>query len=110
MKDYYVWFDNDEQDILLSTIFPDAQSISRADKLLDDILMAVEYRIVYDVTNDHAARLFELNVSRVQQAFNLAYCHPLIRRKVIELCIENNKVGLLRFHKHKVTDIIPVLD
>lgn len=83
----------------------DDNSANRASYLLEEILQAVGYRVYFNTNNQKAAEVYKLNISRLQQAFNLAYCHPAIRNEVVLLCMKYRKVNWLRYKKLKVVDM-----
>lgn len=83
----------------------DDNSANRASYLLDEILQAVEFRLYFKCNNQEAGETYGINISRLQQAFNLAYCHPAIRNEVINLCVKYGKVDWLRYKKFKIVRV-----
>jgi hypothetical protein len=83
----------------------DDNSANRASYLLSEILQAVAYRLYFNCSNQEAGEAYKINISRLQQAFNLAYCHPLIRNEVVTLCMKYKKVDWLRYKKLKVVEV-----
>lgn len=83
----------------------DDNSANRASYLLSEILQAVAYRLYTNCNNQKAAEAYKLNISRLQHAFNLAYCHPAIRNEVVLLCMKHRKVNWLRYKKLKLVEV-----
>lgn len=101
---YFVILDNGcEMDV--DYMIHDVQSNLRASYLLDDIVEAVKYRIAYECSNQVAAEKFHLYVTRVQDAFNLYYCHKDIIKTVIDECIVHGKVQWLKYRKHQIVAV-----
>lgn len=101
---YFVILDNGcEMDV--DYMIHDVQSNLRASYLLDDIVEAVKYRIAYECSNQVAGEKFHLYVTRVQDAFNLYYCHKDIIKTVIDECIVHGKVQWLKYRKHQIVAV-----
>lgn len=101
---YFVILDNGcEMDV--DYMIHDVQSNLRASYLLDDIVEAVKYRIAYECSNQVAGEKFHLYVTRVQEAFNLYYCHKDIIKTVIDECIVHGKVQWLKYRKHQIVAV-----
>ena len=83
----------------------DDNSANRASYLLEEILQAVDFRLFFNCNNQEACEAYKINISRLQQTFNLAYCHPLIRNEVVTLCMKYKKVDWLRYKKLKVVEV-----
>lgn len=102
---YFVVLDNGcEMDV--DYMIHDVQSNLRASYLLDDIVEAVKYRIAYECSNQVAGEKFHLYVTRVQEAFNLYYCHKDIIKTVIDECIVHGKIQWLKYRKHQIVAVI----
>lgn len=91
--------------MFVDTMGVDDNSANRASYLLNDILQAVEFRLYFKCNNQEAGETYGINISRLQQAFNLAYCHPAIRNEVVALCMKYNKIDWLRYKKLKVVEV-----
>lgn len=101
---YFVLLDNGcEMDV--DYMIHDVQSNLRASYLLDDIVEAVKYRIAYECSNQVAGEKFHLYVTRVQEAFNLYYCHKDIIKTVIDECIVHGKIQWLKYRKHQIVAV-----
>lgn len=101
---YFVILDNGcEMDV--DYMIHDVQSNLRASYLLDDIVEAVKYRIAYECSNQVAGEKFHLYVTRVQDAFNLYYCHKDIIKTVIDECIVHGKIQWLKYRKHQIVAV-----